>query len=273
MKLSEQELCEFRDLVWGYYRDSARNDLPWRQAEAGGRFDPYKIMVSEIMLQQTQASRVIPKYHEFLNRFPDVKDLAKAELADVIVRWSGLGYNRRAKYLWQSAQQIVQKYDNQVPDNTRDLMSLPGIGVNTANAIIAYSYNRPVIFIETNIRTVFIHHFFTEDKVLDADIHLLVEQTLDKENPREWYWALMDYGTHLKAAAGNSGRRSKHYVKQSAFEGSRRQLRGKVIRILQTGPLTKKELDADLADERLDGVLEDLVSESMIRKVNDMYSL
>lgn len=227
------------------------------------------------MLQQTQVPRVVPKYLEFLGAFPDVGGLAGASLADVLRVWQGLGYNRRAKYLWQAAQEIVARFDAVVPPRQKDLISLPGIGPNTAAAICVYAWNQPLLFVETNIRTVYIEHFFRgQQKVSDADILELLAATLDRGNPREFYWALMDYGTHLKKTVGNAGRASKAYAKQSRFAGSNRQIRGHVLRLLAERPHTLEELAAQIQDQRLHAILADLAKEGMVVQVSDdMFDL
>jgi len=268
MKLSHQAQEVFRETLWDYYRAHGRHDLPWRQTE-----DPYAVMVSELMLQQTQVPRVLPKYHEFLEQFPTVHALAVSDLGVVLRAWQGLGYNRRAKFLWQAARRIVDDC-NHFPDTSAGLVALPGIGPNTAGAILAYAFNQPIVFIETNVRTVYIHHFFADrTDISDREILNLVEQTLDRENPREFYWALMDYGTHLKATVGNANKASKHYVKQSRFHGSRRQIRGAVIRELGAQPHTAVSLRTLITDDRLQGVLDDLVREDMVYLRDGKYHL
>lgn len=262
---------EFLETMWDFYAHHGR-DLPWRRPEPDGSFDPYKIMVSELMLQQTQVPRVVQKYHQFLQYFPTVQVLARAELGDVLRTWQGLGYNRRAKFLHEAAK-LVHKL-NDFPDTPDALLKLPGIGVNTAGAILAYAYNQPAIFIETNIRTVYIHHFFADTTdIPDKAIRALLEQTLDQEHPREFYWALMDYGSHLKTTVGNLNKASRHYTKQSKFDGSRRQVRGQVIRLLGTGDCTLPQLYESIADGRLESVLQDMVAEGMVRIKGSVYSL
>lgn len=265
----------FQETVWDYYGHHGRQGLPWREAEPDGTFSAYKIMVSEIMLQQTQVARVIPKYEQFLTLFPDINALAAAPLSQVLVAWSGLGYNRRAKFLWQAAQMVVTEYDGLVPTDAVQLQTLPGIGKNTAGAIIAYSYNQPTVFIETNIRTVYIHHFFADhaDAVDDKDLIELVAETVDREHPRDWYWALMDYGTYLKQTVGNLSRNSKSYTRQSAFKGSLRQIRGAVIRLLTEEKQTAAQLAAVVSDDRLPLVLNDLEQENLIQKTDNAYHL
>lgn len=272
----DEKLQEFQQTVWKYYDQHERHELPWRQPEIDGSFDPYKIMVSEIMLQQTQVNRVIPKYLAFLGQFPTVQALAKSELGEVLRAWQGLGYNRRAKFLWQAAQTITSEYNGQFPTDDTELVKLPGIGKNTAGAIMAYAFNKPVVFIETNIRTAFIHGFFqTQTVVEDAEILKMVQKALprDPKLAREWYWALMDYGSHLKQKIGNLNKLSKHYVKQSTFHGSKRQIRGAVIRELSKRPATLPFLQQQIADERLEEVLTELVREELIRYDSGKYSL
>jgi A/G-specific adenine glycosylase len=260
------ELRQFQATVWDYYHDHGR-DLPWRHEP----FDPYRILVSEIMLQQTQVPRVIPKYEAFLKQFPTLKSLAVAPLADVLIAWSGLGYNRRAKYLHEASKQLAILTN---PWTLEDLTVCKGIGTNTAAAIITYAYNQPLVFVETNIRTVFIHHFLANAELIDdRELLPLVKATLDHEHPREWYWALMDYGSYLKTTVGNAARSSRHYFKQSAFAGSKRQIRGQVLRLLGTGKRTLNELRSAIPDERLNDVLAELVREGLIQQRVDFYLL
>lgn len=268
---TQEAVAAFQQHIYDYYHAHGRHDLPWRGTN---RLEPYSIMVSELMLQQTQVSRVIPKYEQFLAVFPSVQALAKAQLSQVLTLWSGLGYNRRAKFLWQAAQMVVKDYDGNFPSTQAELTKLPGVGINTAGAIAAYSFNKQVVFLETNIRTVFIHHFFNDSlSVSDKDLLPIVKSALDEESPRDWYWALMDYGTHLKKTIGNASTLSAHYKKQATFKGSKRQVRGQVIRILTERPKTLDELRAVINDDRLDAVLSDLTDEAMITKTNGVYSL
>jgi A/G-specific adenine glycosylase len=272
MDLSTQQKTVFLETLWEFYAGHGRHDLPWRVTGVGGSLEAYNIMVSELMLQQTQVSRVIPKYHAFLGQFPTVQVLASAELGEVLRSWQGLGYNRRAKFLWQAAKMV----DNlkHFPDTSVELVRLPGVGVNTAGAILAYAYNFPALFVETNVRTVYIYHFLQgRDDVHDSEITSLLAQTLDREQPREFYWALMDYGSYLKTVHGNPNRASKHYVKQSKFHGSRRQLRGQVIRLLGATRMSSAELQAVIPDERLTGVLEELLAEGLIGLKAGIYTL
>lgn len=264
----------FQKTIWQYYQQHGRHNLPWRLVGPDGSFDPYSIMVSEVMLQQTQVNRVVPKYQDFLQVFPSLEVLARAPLSQVLTLWSGLGYNRRAKFLWQAAQAAMETYSGTLPRHRAELIKLPGIGPNTAGAIIAYAYNEPVIFIETNIRTVYIYHFFEgQTAVADTSITPLLQETLPPAHIREWYWALMDYGTYLKQTVGNAGRSSRGYVKQPKFHGSRRQIRGQVVRLLTQRASTITELMAAIVDERLLSVLEELVQEGLIERDGLLYRL
>jgi A/G-specific adenine glycosylase len=253
----------FKKEIWNYYHAYGRHTMPWRKTK-----DPYKIMISEYMLQQTQVSRVIEKYAEFLKAFPTIKSLAKASNTQVLKIWQGLGYNRRALYLKQAAESIQKKYNGKVPHTIEELIELPGIGKNTAGAISAYAFNIPAAYIETNIRRVYIHFFFkNKNNVHDTDILKLVEKTLDKKNPREWCFALMDYGKYLCKVVENPNRKSKHYIKQSKFKGSDRELRGKILRILlKANSISKVKIFTELNEEKLrvEKVLETLVRDRFV---------
>lgn len=227
----------FQRLIWDYYRKYGR-DLAWRNIQ-----DPYRIVVSEIMLQQTQVERVSRMYPLFIKKFPSFRELGRAPVSQVLLAWQGLGYNRRALNLQKLAQIVSEKYKGKLPETVEELDALPGIGKGTAGSLSAFVFNKPVPFIETNIRRVFIHHFFADKKgVHDDEILRLVGKTVDAKNPREWYYALMDYGSHLGKKVENPNRRSRHYSKQSKFEGSDRQLRGELLReILKNGAIDEKK--------------------------------
>jgi len=226
-KLRQAEVQAFQAQIWAFYRHSGRHNLPWRKTK-----NPYKILISEVMLQQTQVARVLEKYPEFLEKFSTVEALAVAPLSDVLRVWQGMGYNRRALALKRMAEKIVNEYKGKIPRERLSLESLPGVGHYTAGAVRAFAFNEPEIFIETNIRRIFIHHFFgNKEGISDQEILPLVEATLYMKNPSEWYWALMDYGSHLpKITKTNSNIQSKHYTKQRIFKGSLRELRGKIVR-------------------------------------------
>lgn len=267
--LDARTVAIFKETVWQHYATQSRQ-MPWRQNTS-----PYYIFVSELMLQQTQVSRVIPKFIHFIELFPDAKTLANASLADVLRAWSGLGYNRRAKFLHQSAKQVMSQGGN-MPNSYEELISLPGIGPNTAAAIMNYAYEKPTIFVETNIRTVFFHHFFphSTETIDDATLRKYVDQTLDRNNPREWFWALMDYGNYLKRSAGGRLTQGRHYKKQSPLSGSIRETRGRILKALTAGPKKKTALVRIVqADERFDKALTDLQNEGLVESHQKNWSL
>ena len=245
-------------------------DMPWRRDTR-----PYYVLVSELMLQQTQVARVIPKFEAFIKRFPDEKTLAAATLAEVLGLWQGLGYNRRAKYLHDSAKMIRNELDGAFPDTEAALLKLPGVGKNTAGALLAYAYNQPSIFVETNIRTVFIHHFFADDfGVHDRQIAELLDATIDREHPREFYWALMDYGTWLKQQGIRTNHKSQHYKKQSALAGSVREMRGRIVKTLQSTALSDAELSTAVnADERYEHAIRGLQRDGLIQRRRGVWQL
>ncbi len=255
---------QFQQVIWDYYFHNKRR-FPWRRTK-----DPYKIVVSEIMLQQTQTNRVIPKYLDFLKLFPNFKSLANASKADVIKAWQGLGYNRRALALQRIAEIVTGEYQGKLPADPNVLVQYPGIGKATAASITVFAYNKPYPFIETNIRRVFIHFFFADqENIDDKQLMPLIEETIDKANPREWFYALMDYGNMLGKQKDNANLKSKHYVKQSKFEGSKRQLRGKVLKYLSYhAQLTAKfylQLN-DVDQKRVNEILYELSNEGFIEQ-------
>ncbi|MCX6688331.1 MAG: A/G-specific adenine glycosylase [Methanoregula sp.] len=229
--LTDDECRSFQQEVLSFYQVHGRHDMCWRHTT-----DPYQIVVSELMLQQTQVERVSIKFPRFIARFPDFATLAAAPLHEILTIWQGMGYNRRALYLKRCAEIVTHDHHGVLPADVEALVTLPGIGRATASSIAAFAFNMPVVFIETNIRRVYIHHFFPErETITDNEILPLVAQTLYRKNPRVWYWALMDWGAALKKTITNPNRRSAHYTRQAPFAGSDREIRGRIVRQLVTG--------------------------------------
>lgn len=236
----------FRRLVWRVGVREYR-DFPWRHTH-----DPYRTAVSEIMLQQTQAARVVPKYRALVRRLPTWRSLAHASAGDVLKLWSGLGYNRRALALRNLARVVVRGYRGRLPRSQEALEALPAIGPATAAAVRAFAFGEQSVYLDTNVRGVYIHEFFPRTRsVRDADIVPLVEQTFVRGRARTWYYALLDYGAWLKANRPNPTRRSAHVARASKFEGSTRQLRGRIVAVLLAeGTLTPGQVAAMLGTER-----------------------
>lgn len=262
---------KFHSTVYRYYNKHGRHHLPWRTT-----YDPYLILVSEIMLQQTQVDRVIPKYITFLVQFPTIETLAHASLGEVLRAWQGLGYNRRAKMLHDCAQFVVTDWGGILPWSFEELKKLPGIGPYTAGAVMSFAYNQPVTMIETNIRTVYLHHFFPDvHGIHDDELLPLITRTVDREHPRRWYAALMDYGTFLKKTVGNISRTSAHHTQQTTFKGSNREVRGAIIRHLSSGPATQLQMEktTGLNKEKIIEQLHALTNEGMLSKKRSTYTL
>lgn len=270
-QLTYNAVRRFRRRIYGYYRKNGRQ-FPWRETR-----EPYQILVSEIMLQQTQTERVAKKFGQFVKRFPDFDSLAKSPLRDVLDIWQGLGYNRRAIALREAAELVLTNFDGKLPACVDSLVKLPGIGKATASAICVFAFDQPAVFIETNIRRVFLHFFFPhENGVRDADILPLVEKTLDRKNPRDWYYALMDYGVMLKKENPNPNRRSAHYQKQPPFKGSDRQIRGTILKLLvEKRRISERQVmsSIDTDAERIRRILCSLCEEGFIKKKGAGYTI
>lgn len=269
--LSPGEVEHFRGLIYRHYQ-SHKREMPWRRTR-----DPYHILVSEIMLQQTQVERVLGKYGEFLERFPDLATLARVPWPEVLAVWQGLGYNRRALALKRLAQAVMAAWGGHLPDNEEDLRTLPGIGPATAGALLAFAFEQPVAFIETNIRRVFLHFFFAQQQgVKDREILPLVEETLDRERVRAWYYALMDYGAALKKLGPNPNRRSAHYARQSPFYGSNREVRSLILKTLLTESVDSlEELARNIGrpKARTRTALEQLLAEGFVWREGEQLRL
>ena len=270
--LTSEIVQSFQKIIYSYYKNFKR-DFPFREG-----ITPYKVLISEIMLQQTQTKRVSEKFLEFIEKFPDFSTLSKAPLDKVLKVWKGLGYNRRAVALKKIADIIINDYDGEIPDSIEILKSFPQIGHNTASSIVTFAFNKPTIFIETNIRNVYLYFFFpNKTHVKDKEILQIIEKTIDKKRPRDWYYALMDYGVMLKKTHPELNKKSAHYRKQTPFKGSNRQLRGEVLKILiKTETLHKLDFEkkfVNFEQKRVRNVLNQLEKEGFVKKEGDMIRL
>jgi A/G-specific adenine glycosylase len=270
-KPSSSEISEFKGIISSYFEEKGRS-FPWRTDTR-----PWGVLVSEFMLQQTQTEQVIPYWERWMRLWPAPEDLNKVSLEDALREWSGLGYNHRGRYVKDCARIITKKYGGKVPETPAELLSLPGIGAYTAGAVACFAYNHPGVFIETNIRASVLHFFFQgQNGVKDREIYPILEEALDRENPRRWYWALMDYGAALKRLTRNPGRRSARYSRQSSFKGSFRQIRGGLVKALVSrGPASAEELLEHTGFEREDlyRALAVLEKETMIAETGGIYRI
>ncbi len=273
--LTADQIAQFQKLIYEFYSHN-RRDFIWRN-----EVTPYKIVVSEIMLQQTQTVRVVPKFKNWLIQFPDFATLAAASNHDVLTAWQGLGYNRRGLAIAQIAKIVMSEHAGKLPNDPKTLESFPAIGLNTAGSICAFAFNLPIVFIETNIRTVYTHTFFPrQTQISDKQLLPLIEQTIDRNNARQWYYALMDYGVHLKQNLPRINSASKHYTKQSQFIGSKRQVRGAIIKILTQLKTVDYQTLLDMINFELpenshnrDQIIQKLIDEKVIYNNRDILSL
>ncbi len=267
-KLTPSQINSFRKKVLGFYKTGGRHDLPFRLTT-----DPYKIAVSEIMLQQTQVSRVLPKYEAWLKRWPTWQALAKAKQSTVLTAWSGLGYNRRALYLHKMAIAIVEQHNGKLPVEPDTLRKLPGIGPYTANAILIFAFNVDMVTIDTNIRRVLIHELKLPADISKSDLEVTALRVLPKGKSRDWHNALMDY------SAVKLPRRIPHIPplsKQGKFNGSDRQIRGAIVRTLTTVPtITRSQLIKRVGgnSDRVSRLLNALLKEGLIQIVGNQVRL
>lgn len=258
---------QFQKMIWDFYKKNKRDNLPWRK-----KITPYRIWVSEIMLQQTQVDRVIPFFNNWMKLFPTIQKLAQAPQSEVLRAWKGLGYNSRALRMKKTAE--LARIGS-LPKTYEELLKLPGIGPYTAGAIMAFAYDKSVVMIETNIRRVYLNYFFkNKENVHDKELLELIKKTLPKENFREWYFALMDYGSYLGKTIPNPNKKSRHYTVQKKFKGSDREICGKILEILlEQKKISKKKLFKEVSiqikslsdnSERLHKVLAGLEQEGFL---------
>ena len=270
--LTQETVKSFQKIIYSYYKNHKRR-FPFRE-----NITPYNVLVSEIMLQQTQTRRVSEKFLSFTKKFPDFLTLSQTPLEIILKEWKGLGYNRRAVALKKIAEIVVNEYAGKLPESLDILKSFPQIGHNTASSIITFAFNTPTVFIETNIRRVYIYFFFPEkNSINDTVILPIVEKTVDISKPREWYYALMDYGVMLKKVHPELNKRSSHYRKQGPFKGSSRQIRGLILKLLiKNGSMGFTEIKNNLKNLELDkikSILIQLEKEGFVKLENDQVKL
>lgn len=254
--VDSKKLRSFRAKVKRFYSEKKRN-LPWRN-----NVTPYNVWVSEVMLQQTQVSRVLQFYNRFIEELPDCSALSNSSDRNLLLLWQGLGYNSRAIRMKRAAQIVVEKYNGVLPINKNDLLMLPGIGDYTASAIITFSQNIPLGFFDTNIRRVLIYELELPEDITANELNEVALQICPKNEAREWYYALFDFGA-LHLTASKTGIKS--ISKQSAFKGSIREIRSKILRLLLTEESLKRaHLYELIPDKRTDEIVKQMLSENII---------
>jgi A/G-specific adenine glycosylase len=268
MEITPEHILLFQEKIFTWYRKNKR-DLPWRKTR-----DPYKILISEVMSQQTQIIRVIPKYEAWLERFPSISSLATASVKEVLKYWSGLGYNRRALNLQKAAQVIVKEYGGVFPKEIEELVKLPGLGKYTASAVACFAFDAQIPIIDTNIRKVITHEFFQGELPQEKVVEQVARQILPNDQAYEWNQALMDY-TSLALKD-----KKIPIAKQSHFLSSNRYYRGQTIKLLLEIPLISISSLWDFFDERnpiergrLEEVLLSMQKDGLITINNDNVSL
>ncbi|MBI3273703.1 MAG: A/G-specific adenine glycosylase [Candidatus Colwellbacteria bacterium] len=268
---------QFQKFILDWYRRNNRDYLPWRVTSAR-KVSPYEIFVSEIMLQQTQVARVLEKYSQFLKAFPTIHHLARAPLGNVLRVWQGMGYNRRARYLKEAAKKIVERYHGVIPSDSALLRALPGVGPYTAGAIACFAYNKPVVFLDTNIRKVLINKFRHGENCVavydDKELLQIAEKILYQKNPRRWHYALMDYGAVTLAKKKGLLKRVKSYHKQPRFAGSTRYWRSQIMKyLLQYDHASKDELQAFVPSGEIKPLLSSLAKDGLVETSDDLYRI
>ncbi len=260
----------FQKKVFGYYGKKRRH-LPWRNTT-----DPYAILISEIMLQQTQVDRVIAFYERWLKKWPTIKKLAKAPRVEVLQAWIGLGYNSRAKNLHETAKIVSEKFDGDVLRAIPRFKELPGIGPYTSAAVRIFSANEDIVTVDTNIRRIFIHEFGLKDSISDKELWTLAEKCLPKGKSREWHNALMDYGATLLTAR-KTGIKPK--TTQSKFDGSDRQVRARVLKVMLADAKKKFTLEelcksaGAIPKKRLRKIVDGMINGKLVVKSGSSFTL
>lgn len=239
MKLSKKQITSFQQKIFLWWSIHKR-DLPWRRTH-----DPYRIMVSEVMLQQTQVLRVIPKYAEFIETFPTVFDLAISSPAQVLRVWKGMGYNRRALYLYKAANVIINEYRGIFPKSEQELAKLPGLGTYTARAILVFAYKQEVPLVDTNIRQIITHFFFNDEPQKESVIEEAARKLVPAGKSWQWHQALMDYAA-LELRNKQINKYTNKQMNKIPFRESNRFYRGRIIDRLRESDIAQKKLIKEL---------------------------
>ena len=263
--ISEIKIKKFHEKIFTWWKENKRS-LPWRETT-----NPYYIMISEIMLQQTQVNRSIEKYLEFIKKYPTIKELAEASVSSVLKSWSGLGYNRRALWLHEAANQIVKQ--KEFPKTQEELQKLKGIGPYTSRSILIFAFNYDIATVDTNIRRVLIAENFAKNDTKEKELFIIAQKILPKGKARDWHNALMDYGS-LVLTSAKTGIKPKTTTSNNSKE-SRRQ-RGIIVKYLTRNSKAKKEQivnDCNILNEKIDDILLGLMADGLVAKTKKYYIL
>ena len=263
VECNQEDVVAFQKKVMNWWAENAR-DLPWRRDPS-----PYNVLVSEIMLQQTQVSRVVLKFDEFMKEFQTIESLAKTNIKHLLKVWSGLGYNRRAIWLKEAAKQIVER--GEFPQSVKELQELKGIGPYTSRSVLIFAFNKDLAAVDTNIRRILIASGFADETMSDRQLQPIAETVLLRGRSRDWHNALMDYGSLVLTSSKTN---ISPVTKQSCYEGSSRQVRGAVIRALTASDEIELEnlmglLDCEANETELIKIINKLVSDGMVEIVSD----
>ena len=263
--ISETKIKNFNEKIFAWWKKNKRT-LPWRETT-----NPYYIMISEIMLQQTQVNRSVEKYLEFIKEYPTIKELAEASVSSVLKIWSGLGYNRRALWLQEAANQIVRL--NEFPKTPEELQKLKGIGPYTSRSILIFTFNYDIATVDTNIRRILIAENFAKVNTKEKELFIIAQKLLPKGKARDWHNALMDYGA-LVLTSAKTGIKPKTTISSSSKEN--RRFRGIIVKYLTRTTKAKKEKivkNCNIPNEKIDDILVGLIADGLVKKIRKYYTL
>ncbi len=263
--LTSTKITSFQKKIFKWW-EANRRVFPWRETT-----EPYAILVSELMLQQTQAPRVVEKFNQFVEVFPDLESLAKAQKFEILQLWSGLGYNRRAIWLQEAAQMIIER--KEFPNTPEELQKMKGIGKYSAHSILIFAFNYDLATVDTNIRRILVAEKFAEEKTSERDLWEIAKKLVPKGRSRDWHNALMDYGS-IELTVAKTG--IKPLTKQGKFKGSDREYRGKILKLLlESKKITINQMITvlNLQEVKLESILQKMVKENLIKKKGKYYSV
>ncbi|MHA2252598.1 MAG: Fe-S cluster assembly protein HesB [Candidatus Kariarchaeaceae archaeon] len=263
MGIEQQRISQFHEMLFSWWADNKRQ-FPWRDTT-----DPYKIMVSEFMLQQTQAIRVIPKFLLFTEKYPDLQTLSEADKKELLTIWSGLGYNRRAIWLQQAAGELL-KFEP-FPQDPVVLRKLRGVGSYTSRAIPIFAFNADLVTVDTNIRRILIYEGFAQEESSERELYEIAENLLPMGKSRDYHSALMDYGALSKTSKVT---KISSINKHAPFKGSTRDFRGKIIKCLtKRKGLSRRDLQekCSIPGNEIIKILQGLIDDELIQYKSGRY--